>query len=92
MCYRKCNEAFKTDKYLDIKSFSCKKCLFGKLVLACEDEIFNTTETSVDNKKSTYEGGNCLIHTISLIIICLLSLFLACLLVVITSCYSCYYF
>ena len=92
MCYRKCNEAFKTDKYLDIKSFSCKKCLFGKLVLACEDEIFNTTETSVDNKKSTYERGNCLIHTISLIIICLLSLFLACLLVVITSCYSCYYF
>ena len=92
MCYRKCSEAFKTDKYLDIKSFSCKKCLFGKLVLACEDEIFNTTETSVDNKKSTYEKGNCLIHTISLIIICLLSLFLACLLVVITSCYSCYYF
>ena len=83
MCYRKCNEAFKTDKYLDIKNFSCKKCLFGKLVLACVDEIFNTTETSVDNKKSTCEKDNCLIHTISLVIICLLSLF-----IVSISCYN----
>ena len=28
-----------------------QKRLFGKLVLACEDEIFNTTKTSINIKK-----------------------------------------
>ena len=39
-----CDKAWKIDKYLDIKDFSCKKSLFGKLVLACEHEILNTAE------------------------------------------------
>ena len=26
-----------------------EKCLFGKLVLACKDEILNSTETSLDD-------------------------------------------
>ena len=45
-CDCECNMACKIDKYSDIKHFSCKKSLFGKLVvLVCEDEILNTTET-----------------------------------------------
>ena len=31
------------------------KCLFGKLVLACEDEILNKAETSLVDKKVTCE-------------------------------------
>ena len=30
-----CNKASKINEYLDIKNCSCKKLLFGKLVLAC---------------------------------------------------------
>ena len=41
----KCNEACKINKYLYIKNYSYRKRLFGKLVLACEDEILNTTVT-----------------------------------------------
>ena len=37
ICDWECNQGYKIDKYLDIKYCSCKKCLFGKLVLACED-------------------------------------------------------
>ena len=50
----------------------CIKRLFGKLVLECEDEILNTTESSLDDKKVTCGKSNFLIHTISLVIICLL--------------------
>ena len=49
--------------------------MFDILALACEqDEILNTTETSFDDKKVTCGKSNCLIHTISLVIICLLFL------------------
>ena len=57
-----------------LKIIPAKKSLIGKLVLACEDEILNTTQTSLDDKKVTRGENNCLIHTISLIIICLLLL------------------
>ena len=60
-----------------------QKRLFGKLVLACEDEIFNTTKTSINSKKVSQNNG--LIHTISLAIILLLSL-----LVVFVNCYNYY--
>ena len=50
-CDCECNKACKIDEYLDIKNCSCKKHLIGKLVLACDDEILNKTETSFDNKK-----------------------------------------
>ena len=60
-----------------------QKRLFGKLVLACEDEIFNTTKTSINNKKVSQNNG--LIHTISLAIILLLSL-----LAVFVNCYNYY--
>ena len=33
-----CNKACKIGEYLDIKNCSCKKRLFGKLVLVCEDK------------------------------------------------------
>ena len=64
----------KFPEYLDTKNCSCKKHLFGKLVLACEDEMLNTIETTIVEKKAIYEKNNCLIHTISLINICLFSL------------------
>ena len=73
-------------EYLDIKSCSCKKRLFGKLVLPCDDKILNTTEgtmkdlinaTIIVDKKETCEKNNCLLHNkhlISLIFIRLLLL------------------
>ena len=51
-CNSECNKAFKIDEYLNIKNCSCEKRLIGKLVLGCEDKIFNTTETSPYDKKS----------------------------------------
>ena len=42
-CDWECNKACKIDDYLVIKNCSCVKRLFGKLVLACEDGILNTT-------------------------------------------------
>ena len=63
-----------------MKTFLCEKHLFGESILACEDEILNTVETSLVEKKITLEKTSCLIHTISLINICLL------LLVVISIC------
>ena len=59
-----CNKACKIDKYLDPKSCSCEIWLFGKLVLACGDEVLNTTNNSLDDKKATYEKSNCLIHIV----------------------------
>ena len=53
MCNCECNKAFKIDKYLDITNCSCEKGLFGKLGLACEDEILNTNETLLNHKKVT---------------------------------------
>ena len=50
--YCDCNRKWKIDEYLDIKSCTCRKRLFGKLALACEDEILNTIETSLDDKKT----------------------------------------
>ena len=49
------NKACKIDEYLDIKNCSCHDRIFGKLVLACKDEILNTTETSIVDKKVTCE-------------------------------------
>ena len=80
-----CDEACEMDEYLGIKNRSCEKPLFGKLVIACEDEILNATKTSLVNKKGTSEKNNCLIYTISLIIVCLLLL-----VVIFVSCY--YYY
>ena len=51
---------------------SCWKRLIGKLVLVCEDEILNTTKTSLDDKEVICEKSNYLIHTILMVIICLL--------------------
>ena len=44
MCGCECNKACKSDEYLDTKKCSCKKRLFGKLLLTWEDEIINTTK------------------------------------------------
>ena len=64
-----CNRPCKIDKYLDVKSCSCKKHLFDKLILACDDEIISTTEISLDDIKATCVKSYCLSRTISLIII-----------------------
>ena len=61
-----CNKTCKIDEYLHTKYCSCKKCLFGKLVLPCEDETLNTTETLLDDKKVTCQKNNSLIPMISL--------------------------
>ena len=58
-CDCKCNEACKIDEYLDTKNCSCRKRLFGKLMLICEDNVLNTSE------------NNYLIYCISLVIISL---------------------
>ena len=62
----------------------CKKRLIGKLVLECEDEMSNTNETLLDDKKETCEKNIFIIQTVSLVIVCLL-------LVIIIS-ISCYYY
>ena len=51
-CDSECNKACKTYEYLDIKN-----CLWEKRLIddECEDEILNTTETSHDHKKVSYE-------------------------------------
>ena len=77
-------QSCKIDEYLDIKNCLCKKHLIGQSVLECEDEIVNTTETSPDDKKGTCDKSYCVIHTISLVIMCLL------LLVVVSI--GCYYY
>ena len=51
MCGCECNKASNIDEYLNTKNCSCKKYLIGKLVLECENEILDTTETSLDHKK-----------------------------------------
>ena len=65
-CYCECNKACKIDECLGTNNCSCKKRLFGKLVLEYEDEILNTTETSPDDKKKKHEKSNFLIHNILL--------------------------
>ena len=64
--YSECNKACKSDEYLDTESCSCKKHLIDKLVLACEVEILNRTETSLIDEKVTCARKNCLIHAVSL--------------------------
>ena len=51
ICDYESDKASKIDEYLDIKNFSCKKGLFGKLLIACEDEILNTSKTLFLDKK-----------------------------------------
>ena len=73
-CACKCNKACKIDKYLDTKNCSCETHLSGKLVIPCEDEILNTTQTSLDDEKVTCKENNSLTHKISWKIKCLLLL------------------
>ena len=46
------------------KACSCEKRLFSKLVLACENVILDTIETSLVDKKVTCEKNICLSCTI----------------------------
>ena len=80
-----CKKACKIHEYSNIKKCSCRKRLIGKLVLKCEDEILNATETLFNNKHVACAKTNCLIHTISLVIIYLLLLAVIC-----VSCYFYY--
>ena len=73
-----CNKACKINAYLDIQKCLCKKHLFGKLVLKCEDAILNTTESSPYDKKVICAKNNYLIHTVLLVIICLLLVVVIC--------------
>ena len=58
-----CHKACKIDEYLDITKTLCKKRLFGKLVLACEGEILNTTETLLNDKRSNMQKKIIVIFT-----------------------------
>ena len=66
----------KYNEYLDIHN---SQRLIGNLVLEFDDEILNTNKASIDDKRE----NNCLIHAISLVIICLLLL--------VVTCFSCYF-
>ena len=47
-----CNtKVCKIDKCLDINNHSWERYLFGKLLLTCQDNALNTTESSLDYKK-----------------------------------------
>ena len=50
MCDCEFSETFQTHEYLNIKNYSIKKRLIGRLELGCEYEKFNSTETSPDDK------------------------------------------
>ena len=52
--------------------------LFGKLVLVCDDETLNTTESSLGDEKLRREKISCLIDTITLVFIWLLLLVVIC--------------
>ena len=71
-CDCECNKACIIDDFLDIQNCSCEKCLIGKLVLACGGEILYITETSLADKNNGINmwKNNCLINTISIIIMC----------------------
>ena len=42
MCDCECSKAFRIDEYLNTKICLWEKCLIGKLVSTCENEILNT--------------------------------------------------
>ena len=46
-----CNKAYKIEECSSIKHCSGKKCLIGKLVLECEDEILSVNGTCPDDTK-----------------------------------------
>ena len=45
-----------------LKIFQVKKCLIGKLVLACEDKILNTTEIPIEDIKETCQKSLMLVN------------------------------
>ena len=69
-----CNKVCESDEYLIIKNCSWAKPLIDKVLLTYGNEILNTAKASLDDKSVTCKISNCLIHTISLVIICLLIL------------------
>ena len=73
----------KLTNILTIKNCSWVRQLFRKSVLACEDEILNTTETPLINKKVTCEK-------IALFTLLFISFLLLVHLVISVSCY--YYY
>ena len=63
-CSCRSNKTCKIDEHLDIKTCWYKK-RNSMLIIACEDEILNTTETSADDNKITREKNeNNLINTL----------------------------
>ena len=50
-CDCECNQGCKSDRYLGIKKQFIQNRVFSKLILACEGETSNTTETSINDKK-----------------------------------------
>ena len=52
-CDCECNKVCIIDEYSDIETCSRKKCLTGRSMVACKDEMLNRTETSADDKKVT---------------------------------------
>ena len=48
-----CIKAYKIDEYLNIKNCSHKKRLIVQLLLEWDNEILNTTKTSLDDKNES---------------------------------------
>ena len=59
-----CNKAWKVDEYLDIKNWSCEKRQISKFLSEYEDEILDTTEFLLNDKKVAYAKSNCLVDAI----------------------------
>ena len=64
-CDCECNNACKTDEFLDIKNYSREKCQIGQLGLEFEDETLNTSEALLNDKKVAFGKSKCLVHRIS---------------------------
>ena len=67
-----------------IKNSSCQKRLIGILVWECKDEVLNTMETLLNDKKVAYAKSNYFIYTILLEITYLL--------LSVAICVSCYFY
>ena len=67
---------YKIDENWNINNCSCEKCLFGKLALAWEVEILNTSKGSLDDKnvsrKKLLADSHDIINSYMLVIIYLL--------------------
>ena len=74
ICECECDESCNVGEYLDYGNCKCRKRPINKLVLECEYEILNTTDTILITDKKVTSKNNCLVYIILLTIMCLILL------------------